>query len=134
MGSMDGANLELRTISIRVLWVEDDEHYREIVGEELSDHGFTVRSFADGASLLGSLDAANDADIIVLDWGLPNVSGIDLLPQLRQNGVTLPVVFLTNQAHPTYKELAFSRGAHDFLEKTDDMDVLVERLRLAAQR
>jgi CheY-like chemotaxis protein len=88
-------NQERRTDPIRVLLVEDDEDYREIVGSELSWHGFAVCSFADGASLLGLLDTA-EADVIVLDWRLPNISGIDLLPQLRQRGVNLPVVFLTS--------------------------------------
>lgn len=125
---------ELRTISIRVLWVEDDEQYREAVGEELADHGFAVRSFADGDDLLGSLDAVSDADIILLDWGLPSISGIDLLPKLRQNGVSLPVVFLTSCSQATNRELAFSRGAQDFIDKTRTTNVLVERLRLAAQR
>jgi CheY-like chemotaxis protein len=89
-------NQERRTDPIRVLLVEDDEDYREIVGSELSWHGFAACSFADGASLLGLLDTAAEADVIVLDWRLPNISGIDLLPQLRQRSVNLPVVFLTS--------------------------------------
>src|ERR1700733_6591309 len=68
---------------IRVLIVEDDESYREIVSSELEWHGFAVRSFADGDELLGSLDAAAEADVIVLDWRLPTISGIDLLSQLH---------------------------------------------------
>jgi two-component system response regulator ChvI len=56
--------------------------------------GFVVRSFADAASVLDGLDIATGADIIVLDRGLPDVSGIDLLAQLRQSGMSLPVVFL----------------------------------------
>jgi FixJ family two-component response regulator len=70
-----------------VLLVEDDQDYREIVASELSWHGFATRCFADGDALLGSLDTAVEADIIVLDWRLPTISGIDLLPQLRQRGV-----------------------------------------------
>ena len=62
---------------IRVLIVEDDENYREIVSSELEWHGFAVRSFADGDELLGSLDAAAEADVIVLDRRLPTISGID---------------------------------------------------------
>ena len=119
---------------IRVLFVEDDDDFREIVGDELSWRGFAVRSFADGASLLGSLDAATaEADVIVLDWRLPNISGIDLLPQLRQRGVRLPVVFLTNHADPAYEKLAFEHGALDFIDKTRGMEILVRRLRLAAK-
>lgn len=118
---------------IRVLFVEDDEDFREIVCGELSWHGFAVRSFADGASLLGSLDAAAEADVIILDWRLPNISGIDLLPQLRQRGVNLPVVFLTSHADPAYEKLAFERGALDFIDKTRGVEILARRLRLAAK-
>jgi two-component system, OmpR family, response regulator ChvI len=118
---------------IRVLIVEDEEDYREIVGSELSWHGFVVRSFADGDALLGSLEAAAEADVIVLDWRLPTISGIDLLPQLRRRGVNLPVVFLTSHADPAYEKLAFERGALDFIDKTRGVEVLARRLRLVAK-
>jgi two-component system, OmpR family, response regulator ChvI len=118
---------------IRVVIVEDDENYREIVSSELEWHGFAVRSFPDGDALLGSLDAAAEADVIVLDWWLPTISGIDLLPELRQRGVTLPVVFLTSHADPTYEKRAFERGALDFVDKTRGVEILASRLRLAAK-
>ena len=118
---------------IRVLVVEDDENYREIVSSELEWHGFDVRSFGDGDALLGSLDAAAEADVIVLDWKLPTISGIDLLPQLHQRGVTLPVVFLTSHADPAYEKLAFERGALDFIDKTRGVELLAKRLKLAAK-
>jgi two-component system response regulator ChvI len=115
---------------IRVLFVEDDPDYREALGAELAEHGFIVHSYADGASLLDSLGAAADADVIVLDWSLPKISGIDLLPQLRQVGVNLPVVFLTGRALTVAQEsLAFDRGAIDFIDKARGGEVLVWRLR-----
>jgi two-component system, OmpR family, response regulator ChvI len=122
-----------KTDPIRVLLVEDDEDYREIVGSELSWHGFAVRSFADGDSLLGSLDSAAEADIIILDWRLPNISGIDLLPRLRERGVNLPVVFLTSHPQPAYEKLAFERGALDFIDKTRGVEILARRLRLVSE-
>jgi two-component system, OmpR family, response regulator ChvI len=127
-------NQERKAAPIRVLLVEDDEDYREIVGSELSWHGFAVRSFADGASLLGSLDTVTDADVIVLDWRLPNISGIDLLPQLRQRGVNLPVVFLTSHPQIDNENQAFARGAIDFIDKMRGVEILVRRLRLVAGR
>src|SRR5882757_7648521 len=116
-----------------VLIVEDDEYYREIVGDELSWHGFAVRSFVDGDSLLGSLDAAADADDIVLDWRLPTISGIDLLSELRRRGVSLPVVFITSHPDPAYEKLAFERGALDFIDKTRGVEFLAKRLRLVSE-
>lgn len=125
--------MTFKTNPIRVLFVEDDEDYRATVGDALSDHGFAVRSFADGDSLLGSLDTAADADVIVLDWGLPKISGIDLLPRLRRHGVNLPVVFLTGHALIAHEREAFARGAVDFIDKTRGVEVLVRRLKLVAE-
>jgi two-component system response regulator ChvI len=121
------------TDAIRVLFVEDDRYYREILSNELSEQGFVVNSFADGASLLGSLGAAADADIIILDWGLPKTSGIDLLSQLRRHGVNLPVMFLTGRALPAHESVAFDRGAIDFIDKARGVEVLVRRLRRAVE-
>ena len=132
--SVNPTNQERKTNPIRVLLVEDDEDYREIVGSELSWHGFAVRSFADGASLLGSLDTVAEADVIILDWRLPNISGIDLLPQLRERGVNLPVVFLTSHLQPANEKLAFERGALDFIDKTRGVEILARRLRLVADK
>src|SRR5258708_5037863 len=113
-----------KTDAVRVLLVEDDENYREALAEDLSD-----RSFADGASFLQSLDAAVDADVILLDWRLPQTSGIDLLPQIRRHGIRLPVVFLTGRSSAEYESLAFDRGASDFIDKARGVDVLARRLR-----
>jgi two-component system response regulator ChvI len=115
---------------IRVLLVEDDEDYRQIVEDELSWHGFSVCSFTDGPSLLSSLGAAAEADVIVLDWRLPKISGIDLLTQLRECGVQLPVVFLTSHAQIANEKEAFARGAIDFMDKTRGVEILARRLRL----
>ena len=115
--------------AIRVLLVEDDQSYRDILSEELSEQGFVVHSFADGASLLGSLNTAIDADVIILDWRLPDTLGIDLLPQLRRYGVNLPVVFLSGRALPAHESLAFDRGATDFIDKARGVEVLVRRLK-----
>jgi two-component system response regulator ChvI len=119
---------------IRILWVEDDEDYRQIVEDELAWHGFTVRSFEDGESLLRSLDAAVDADVIVLDWRLPNISGIDLLTQLRQRGVNLPAMFLTSHGQIDNERQAFAKGAIDFMDKTRGVEILAKRLRLVANQ
>jgi two-component system response regulator ChvI len=118
---------------IRVLFVEDDDDYREVVTDELGVMGFLVQAFADGMALLSSLEAAAEADVIVLDWGLPRTLGIDLLPQLRRHGVNLPVVFLTGRSLTDNEKLAFDRGAIDFIDKTRGVEVLARRLRRAVE-
>jgi two-component system response regulator ChvI len=119
--------------AIRVLLIEDDQHYREALTCELSEQGVVVQSFADGASLLASLDAAVDTDVIVLDWHLPKMSGIDLLVQLRQHGVSLPVVFFTGDDVTAHESLAFDKGAVDFIFKSRGVEILVKRLRRVVQ-
>jgi two-component system response regulator ChvI len=116
--------------AIRLLFVEDDEYFRETLACELSEHGFAVRGFADATSLMNALDDAVDADIILLDWGLPKTSGIDLLTQLRRRGINLPVVFLTGRRLVANESLALERGAADFIIKGRGIDVLVRRLKL----
>ena len=114
---------------IRALFVEDDADYREALADGLSDHGFSVRTFPDSATLLASLAVAADAELIVLDWVLPDISGIDLLSQLRQRGVTLPVVFLTGHGSVGYELQALAQGASDFIDKMRDVEVVARRLR-----
>jgi two-component system response regulator ChvI len=129
----------------RVVLVEDDQYYRETLTGELLRQGFVVHAFADGASLLGSLVTAVDADLVVLDWDLANSPGVKLLAELRRNGINLPVVFLTGKVIATkqhercvlaprdalnaYECMAFDEGAVDFISKSRDRQVLVRRLR-----
>jgi two-component system, OmpR family, response regulator ChvI len=129
----------------RVVLVESDQYYREVLTEELLRQGFAVHPFADGAALLGSLATAVHADLAVLDWDLPGMPGITLLAQLRQHGVQLPVVFLTGKVIATkqhercvlaprdalnaYECMAFDQGAVDFISKSRDRQVIVRRLR-----
>src|SRR5215468_976473 len=84
--------------TIRLIFVEDDDDFREAAAAELVDLGFAVESFADGASMLAALANGLAADLIVLDWSLPEMSGIDLLPRLRREGINLPVVLLTGRS------------------------------------
>src|ERR1700733_948297 len=129
----------------RVVLVEGDQYYREVLTEELLRQGFAVHPFADGAALLGSLATVSRADLAVLDWDLPGMPGITLLARLRQQGVKLPVVFLTGKviarkqdercvlaprdALNAYECMAFDQGAVDFISKSRDRQVLVRRLR-----
>lgn len=121
------------TGTIRLIFVDDDDHYREAVGAELAEHGFVVDSFPDGASMLEFMAGGASADIIVLDWSLPATSGIDLLPKLRRKGVVVPVVFLTGRSSPAHENMAFDRGALDFVDKTRGVEILAKRLRLIVE-
>jgi two-component system response regulator ChvI len=119
---------------VRIAFVEDDDDFREAASGELGDYGFDVAAFRDGTGLVEFLETAGDIEIIVLDWNLPRVSGIDLLPKLQRAGINLPVVFLTGHSEPNYEQLALDRGAIDFVDKSRGVPILARRLRLIAER
>ena len=119
--------------TIRLIFVDDDDDFREAAAAELVDLGFAVESFADGASMLAALANGLAADLIVLDWSLPAMSGIDLLPRLRREGILLPVVFLTGRSSPSHENLAFDRGALDFVDKSRGVPILAKRIRVIVE-
>ena len=119
---------------VRIAFVEDDDDFREAASGELGDYGFDVAAFRDGTGLVEFLETAGDIEIVVLDWSLPRVSGIDLLPKLQRAGINLPVVFLTGHSEPNYEQLALDRGAIDFVDKSRGVPILARRLRLIVER
>lgn len=118
---------------LRILAIDDDDIYRNMLTAELEEQGFSVVAFPDGRALLESPQVASDADIILLEWGLPHIAGIDLLPRLRKLGITVPVVFLTGRPLTINEVIAFDRGALDFVDKSRGISILVHRLRAVAR-
>jgi two-component system response regulator ChvI len=115
---------------MRVLFVEDDDDCREALSAEFGDHGLEVESFRDGRSMLDGIDAELQADVALLDWNLPDISGIDLALELKRRQVAFPYVFLTGKAlGVSHEMLAFERGALDFIDKARGVPVIVKRLR-----
>jgi two-component system response regulator ChvI len=114
----------------RIFAVDDDEPFRSLLSDELTERGFDVTVFADGEALLAATDAAATADVIILDWRLPKMAGIELLPKLRQAGVGCPVVILTGRPLTANENRAFTLGAVDFVDKSRGFGILVRRLRL----
>lgn len=116
---------------IRLLFVEDDADCREAVSAELDDNGFSVKAYRDGQSMLEGIAPPVDADAIILDWHLPDISGIEIMSELSTRGIRIPVVFLTGNAQGMGHELqALERGAFDFIDKSRGPSILVKRLRL----
>lgn len=110
--------------------VDDDEAYSEVVVEELSHLGFEVTHYPSGETLLDNPAKLHDADVIVLDWRLPTGPGTELMRQLRERGVDLPVVFLSGVPRTTYEATALDRGAVDFVDKARGLVIIAKRLRM----
>jgi two-component system, OmpR family, response regulator ChvI len=113
-----------------VVLVDDDDDYREVLSADLADRGFAVSGFADGPSFLAAMSQGIDAQVALLDWSLPEMSGFELLGALRERGLALPVIFLTGYAMAERELQALDRGAVDFIDKARGTEVLAHRLRL----
>jgi len=114
---------------IRVVFVDDDDDYRETATEELVDLGFVVENFDNGASMLAAAADGLTADVIVLDGNLPRISGSDLVSRLRRAGILPLVVILTARPSHTPAHPAFDRYAVEFVDKSRGVPFLAQRIR-----
>lgn len=112
----------------RIVLVDDDDLYREVMAGDLEDRGYAVVGFADGAALLAAVRAGIEAEAALIDWSLPRMSGLDLLRALRAQGSALPVAFLTGRSPVEREGQAMAAGAVAFIDKACDIDVLVHTL------
>ncbi|MGA7866985.1 MAG: response regulator transcription factor [Stellaceae bacterium] len=116
-----------------LLLVDDDDLFRESLGLNLIDEGYQVTSFANGRDVLAYLDQGGGADVMLLDWRMPNLTGLDVLRQIRADGATIPVIFLTVLSDDIYEEAALESGAVDFIDKSRRLPILLKRLQLIAE-
>jgi two-component system response regulator ChvI len=115
-----------------LLLVDDDDLFRESLGLNLVDEGYEVTSFDNGRDALAYLNDSS-ADVLLLDWRMPNLTGIDGLRQMRSAGITIPVIFLTVLSDDIYEQAALEGGAVDFIDKTRRLPILLKRVQLIAQ-
>jgi two-component system KDP operon response regulator KdpE len=115
-----------------VLVVEDDDETRATLVRELTAHGYHVEDAADGASALRRWEARRP-DVVLLDLGLPDIDGLDLVRRFRREATT-PIVILSGRFEEREKVEALDRGADDYVTKPFGRDELQARLRAALRR
>jgi DNA-binding response OmpR family regulator len=120
-------------MSTNVLVVEDDDALRDLLTFHLSQAGFKV---IEAATVSEAWERFKPAAIIVLDWMLPDGSGIDWLKRVRSQpeGTNLPVLMLTARASEMDKVTGLNAGADDYLAKPFSSAELVARLRALLRR
>src|SRR6266850_5732616 len=114
----------------QILIVDDDGMFRESLVQNLSDAGFVTIGFEDGPSALSHLAQAHIPDIILLDWKMPGMTGIEVLRELRRQKIETPVVFLTVLSDQIYEEAGLLGGAVDFIEKSRSFSIISRRIEL----
>ena len=115
-----------------MLIVEDDEEARGALVRELAGRGYRVEQARDGREALERW-AARRPDVVLLDLGLPDVDGLDIVRRLRREAAT-PIVILSGRYEEREKVEALDRGADDYVTKPFGVDELNARLRVALRR
>jgi two-component system, OmpR family, response regulator ChvI len=121
-------NTENAISNARILFVEDDQLFRETVTKNLQDAGFSVTDFDSGHTALQYLQEGGDVELAILDWKLPTISGMDLFRRLREYKNDVPIIFVTSLSEQVYEEAALMNGAVDFIDKTRSFSILLSRI------
>jgi len=118
---------------MRLLLVEDDQPLARAVGDGLTQAGFQVEAL-DRAEPADAVLSCTDYDLLVLDIGLPGISGLELLGRLRRRGNTLPVLMLTARDTLEDRVRGLNEGADDYLVKPFQLPELVARCHALVRR
>ncbi len=119
----------------RVLVVEDESEIRQLVVLHLRREGFDVEEMSDGEQARQALGSKN-FDLVILDWMLPSLSGLELCRWLRKRSshTTTPVLFVTAKTEPEHVATGLDAGADDYLSKPFDTLVLMARVNALLRR
>jgi two-component system, OmpR family, response regulator len=120
-------------MNMRILVAEDDPRLRSVLERALKENGYAVDAVADGQEALGYL-RAYDYAIIVLDWRMPRVSGIEVLRQARARHLATPVLMLTARDTTADRVAGLDTGADDYLVKPFQLAELLARVRALLRR
>lgn len=114
---------------MRILVVEDEKGIAGFIRDGLQEEGFAVDIALDGVKGL-ELAQVNDYDLLLLDWMLPGLSGVEICRQYRKGGGAAPIIFLT--ARDTVQDTVFGleAGASDYIRKPLQFEELLARVRV----
>ena len=117
-----------------LLIVEDNLPLAQCLRLELEAEGFKAVTAPDAAGALLQLQASEPVDLLVVDWDLPDLSGLELLLRLRKHNFQQPVLMLTGHDEVDRKVLALESGADDYMVKPFSFDELQARIQALLRR
>ena len=118
---------------MRVLVAEDDAALRSVLERGLRENGYVVDAVADGATALQHL-RSYDYDVAVLDWRMPERSGIEVVAEARRLGDRTPIIMLTARDTASDRVAGLNEGADDYLVKPFDFTELIARVHALQRR
>ena len=117
-----------------ILVVEDNLALAQCLCIELETEGFIAETTPDGAQALKRLRQPEMVDLVLLDWDLPDFSGLELLQVMRKNNYIQPVMMLTAHGGVDHKVMALKSGADDYLAKPFSFEELQARIHALLRR
>jgi two-component system, OmpR family, KDP operon response regulator KdpE len=114
---------------LRVLVVDDEPPIRKLLRMGLSTQGYEILDAPNGKTALELM--ARKPDLVILDLGLPDIQGLELLRRIRELNEAVPIVVLSSRGDETAKVQALDLGADDYVTKPFGMDELLARMRAA---
>jgi two-component system, OmpR family, response regulator len=118
--------------SPHIVIVDDEAPAREMVGDYLKMHGFTVTLCDGGKSLRGAIDTGVP-DLVVLDLNMPEEDGLSIIRDLKSR-INVPVIMLTATASPIDRVVGLELGADDYIAKPCELRELMARIRSVLRR
>jgi two-component system, OmpR family, KDP operon response regulator KdpE len=118
------------SLPCNVLVVDDEPAIRRFLRTSLTAHGYHIMDAENGNDALAEFRRGN-FDLLVLDLGLPDIDGVDVLSRIRTGGSNVPVIVLSSRTQETEKVKALDLGADDYVTKPFGIDELLARIRAA---
>ena len=118
--------------NILILVVEDDAPVRNLIGTTLKTHGYDYISASNGESAVMQASSHNP-DIVLLDLGLPDIDGVDVIKKIR-TWSEMPIIVISARAEDKDKIDALDAGADDYLTKPFSVEELLARIRVTERR
>jgi len=113
-----------------VFLVDDDADIRASLSRALGLRGYAVQSFASARAFLDSYED-HSSGCLILDYGMPEMDGLQLQEHLKVSGVDIPIIFITGHGGIPESVQAMKMGALDFLEKPFKQSALIQRIEAA---
>ena len=114
---------------LKVLVVDDEPPIRKLMRMGLSTQGYEILEAPDGKTALKLIE--QNPDLVILDLGLPDIDGHELLGMIRGRNERVPIVVVSSRGDESGKVLALDLGADDYITKPFGMDELLARMRTA---